>query len=337
MSILFAANLAAGFSAGSVCAGSNTGGQAGYEELSGSSTLFAPVVLEPIATGTGELDVKFPSSQTDFWLGFAFYRSSATTLTYSIAEFGVWGGNKSFAIRLNSNTPTLEWWNGSAWTVISTAPTRLNSKLYGPGKHRFDVHMNVHATTGFIRVYLHGKLILSYSGDTAKNSVTTVDKVAFPSNSSFTYYGEVLVATRKTIGLRINTVSVTGAGGVSGFTTGSYADVDEEGGALSAIDTDYMQSDTADQIHVVALDNLGQTNWGVRAVVVNARCWYTGAAPQKANVVVRMASTNYHGTDKTIGTAGEGIQDVWETNPNTSAAWTSADITNLEVGVRSRT
>lgn len=336
MSFLFAASLFAGYAAGSTYASVSTNGPRGNDDYVNSIVnLYGSVGIAP---GTSNaLLAKLPSAQTEFWVGFDYSSATTSAQTLSIMGIEIAGGNKSFALYLNASVPGLRWWNGSSWTVLSGVSQRRNYNLQGQFTNRFDVHVKLDNSAGFIKVYRYGMLILEFNGDTIENGVSTVDQIRFTGVDSNSSYGEVIIATHRTVGLRLCTLSVASAGSVTGWTSGTFASIDEETQSLASSDADYIESGTVDQVLTVNVDSLGVTTLPVQAVAVNVRGLYTGAAPQGFNALVRMASTDYHAADGALGTTAQGFCDLWATNPNTSLPWTTTDITNLEAGVRSRT
>jgi hypothetical protein len=80
-------------------------------------------------------------------------------------------------------------------------------------------------------------------------------------------------------------------------------------------------------------------SWGVKAIVQEARVRVGATGPQHFDWSVRTASTDYSAGVSNAPTTGFSNfnNQIWATNPNTSAAWTLANITGggLNLGIKS--
>jgi len=345
MGILHASNTLAGVTVNSVAATTITSlsniGDVDYQtgSLNWAVTGFRP----SSANGFQEIDIA--SAQTQFWVAFNHYTLPSTGNTGHMFTCKVNGGSDAISLYCNNNIPELRHWNGSAWIVLSgQVSTRHNLGVAGGVANasltsaRYDIDIKIHSSAGWINVYRGNILILSYSGNTVFNGVTSVNQFRFHHGfTSHTTVSEFLISTNRTIGLRNYSATINGAGASTTFTSGTFTAVDEEDVISSTVDADFALSATADQILGLALDSLLNSLFKIYAVVINFRALNIAGAPESANAFIRVASTNYHGTDSTLLTSYEGRKHVWETNPNTLVDWVAADIPALEAGVRSRT
>jgi hypothetical protein len=140
-----------------------------------------------------------------------------------------------------------------------------------------------------------------------------------------TYLGDV----------RIDTVRPNGAG--------NYADFSRQGGAtnwenvddtLIDADSGYNYSNTVghkDSFDCANLPSIAGTIFGVQ-VSLGARKDDAGSRTLRA--LTRLASTDYEGSDLAPGTDYRFFRHIWEQNPNTSAAWTEAQINGAEFGYK---
>lgn len=115
--------------------------------------------------------------------------------------------------------------------------------------------------------------------------------------------------------------------------TGStnYGVVDETTGAS---DTDYLSLDTAGDL--VLFDHSGLSEdpvdvWAVQIVTGMAKI---EAGDRIMNHVLKQSSTEYNGADFGFGgPTGRHVSNVWETNPATSTAWTTATVNSVKFGI----
>jgi hypothetical protein len=67
--------------------------------------------------------------------------------------------------------------------------------------------------------------------------------------------------------------------------------------------------------------------WSVLAIAQDIRALVGASGPQTVNASVRVSSTDYAGTNISPTSGFTNFNYIWATNPNTSAAWTTSDIT----------
>lgn len=147
-------------------------------------------------------------------------------------------------------------------------------------------------------------------------------------------YGGVVIATENTIGWRLGRL-IPLANGANTAWTGDVSSVDE----TANNDSDYIYSGTADQVETYTVSNYPAsfTGYVPRAVAVSARAKRNTTGPQGLQLCLRVDGTDYFSATKTLGLGYTGQEHVWETNPDTGLAWTSAQLVGLQIGVKSIT
>lgn len=145
-----------------------------------------------------------------------------------------------------------------------------------------------------------------------------VDSAAWPGNS-------------KIVG-----VVPTGAGSSTQWTPSAganYACVDE----LPAVDTDFVSVNAVNQIDIYAAGTLLAPVEAVKCVQVQARCLKEGnPTPLNIQLVCRTYLVDYpDNVSKAVPIAARSFSSLWETNPNTLAAWTKIEVDDMEIGVKS--
>jgi hypothetical protein len=205
---------------------------------------------------------------------------------------------------------------------------------------RLDVFVN-YGTSGEVSVYAGGLLVASYSGNVVTNSATGLDSVLLKAYSGYSgsgscYWSEVAAADADTRAISgIMTLVPTGAGNSSSW-SGSYGNINE-----TVLDSNNINSGTANQVSQFTITPTGTIASGsaVGAVVVSARGHIGSSGPQNLQASVRTSSTDYFSSNLPVAAAYKALQAYWLTNPNTSAAWSAADLNagGFNIGVKSIT
>lgn len=131
------------------------------------------------------------------------------------------------------------------------------------------------------------------------------------------------------------TLTVNGDGNTtSGWVAegGDYTRLQSDDG-----DTSRLYSPLSGQIRQVSLtDTSGLTGKTINSVTVYAKFRSLDPVSNTFQIGIRAGSTDYWSTDKDTVSATTYILfgEVWTTNPNTSAAWTTSDLDALQIGVK---
>lgn len=100
--------------------------------------------------------------------------------------------------------------------------------------------------------------------------------------------------------------------------------------------TTYVASSTLNNLDTNVMGDLATAAGTVYGVQVTnyAQKDITGA--RNIAPVIRQGGTNYAGSDKAVGVGFQFLSQVWEQDPNTSAAWTVAGVNSAEIGAKVR-
>jgi hypothetical protein len=120
--------------------------------------------------------------------------------------------------------------------------------------------------------------------------------------------------------------------GSDGNSTDNYLLVDE---ATPNDDTDYVATATNSQIDLYGMTNLPTPAVSVLSVQWNGQCRKTDAADAYVEPTYRIDGTNYIDSPIMVGNAYHNIFKAVAVSPDTTAAWTQAEIEAMEVGFRS--
>lgn len=140
--------------------------------------------------------------------------------------------------------------------------------------------------------------------------------------SGTSYYGDV----------RVQAIYPDSAGNYTQFTPSAgsnYQCVDE---AVANDDTDYVSSATAAQKDSYGFGAVGITGSvkGIQSLILHRK---DDAGSRTIRRLVRVSGTDYNGSNISVGDSYQYAREIIETNPNTSADWTIADIDGAEFGV----
>jgi hypothetical protein len=279
----------------------------------------------------------FTASST-LWFTARLQQTTTTTANFNLATFYD-GSNIRLRLRIASGgAPTtlfIDKFDGASATTLGTSTLTIAANT----TYKLDVGINYASSGGWVRVYIDGTLFIDsgLTNVTAGGSTTLNGLIlgAGYTSSANTHWSEVIVANEDTRPLGVKTLVPDATGDVTGWTAGTWADIDE----TPASDTDLAVSDTAAQVLAVNCTGMptGASNLTVRAVksVVLACRGVTG--PTKIDIGLRQSSTNAFASSQTLDTGYAVYTATWTTNPITSAAFTSSEITALQLAYRSAT
>jgi hypothetical protein len=251
------------------------------------------------------------------------------------ARFRWCDGSGTEVIRLtqvySTNALTLQYYDGAAWQTAGTAIT-VDMTV----RQTIDIHAVVNSASGSLKLYLSGTERID-SGTVDLSSITSLGKVrcygASVSVLGFgTYMSQVIVADEPTIGWRLTTVPPTGAGSDTAW-TGGYAEIDE----VTYSDADFVNSATANQVETFSHSTTVPSGYSVRGVAVTARANCGASGPQNLQLAIRSGGTNYFSSSNLLDVGYGAFVNIWETDPATSADFTTSALSTLQYGVKSIT
>jgi hypothetical protein len=163
------------------------------------------------------------------------------------------------------------------------------------------------------------------------------------SSSLYTYYDDLYICDNNGsvnntfLGdCRIETLYPNGNGNSSDFMgsdsnqTDNYLLVDE---ATHNSDTDYVYDSVVDQVDLYTFGNLTGTIGTIHGIVVEPVLRKTDAGTRTARTIIRQNSTNYESSEIFPSTTYVPYPTIWETDPDTSSAWTETGVNSAEYGI----
>lgn len=201
-----------------------------------------------------------------------------------------------------------------------------------------EIECVIHDTTGSVKVYCDGTLILNLTGvDTRNGTPTTVDN--WRTNPAATTIGStdwddlyiIDSATKPADVYRIETVAVNADGATLNWTpstgTDHYAVVDE----LPVSTTDYLQTSTLNDVDELEVGTLSTAPSGILAVQAIGFFEKTDVSTRACAVDVKSSSSTGAGTGVNLSTSGTWVGNLLNTDPATSTAWTQSGVENAKL------
>lgn len=276
------------------------------------------------------------TSTTSGWLHFdQDMATGGSDLSY-VTAFELLTSAGAARIRMQTDVDVggvkMEYWNGSAWTAAGSTITGVDLASI----QTFDVSWTVNSGTGSIALYIAGTERIT-SGSIDLSGIANIAQVKFYGRAGAAterFISQVIFANESTIGMRLMTGYASGAGSDSAWGSGTYASIDE----AVYNDVDFIASSTNAQVSTFAMTlNSAVTGYTVQAVVATARAKKGATGPANLQLAVRASSTNYFSASKALTTGYAPYVEVWETNPATAIAWTVAEATAAQFGVKAIT
>lgn len=214
--------------------------------------------------------------------------------------------------------------------------------------HCLEVHLVIDNSSGVVQVKVDGVLYIDESNiDTQNSANADVQQIQFGGTSGSNYFTGYVddLAVNDTNGSA--NVSWIGRGGIYAIfpnAAGASTDLTPSSGANYAAvddvppddDTTYVEGASVDDHDSYAMSDLSPT-----AGTISSACWWVYGKLDEAGTgefapVLRSGGTDYTGTDQVLDTDYNYYYQVYETDPDTSSAWTVAGINAAEAGVKVR-
>jgi hypothetical protein len=218
----------------------------------------------------------------------------------------------------------LEVYRGDKVTLLATGTNPLR---YDGTYAFYEFHIKLDEAAGVIQTRKDGVLDIDYAGDTMPGSDTTADKIrVFSIPGTGVYYDDFVVHDVNgpynkswPNGAHVSVLRPNGAGGLTQWDPSSgsnYACLDEAAPSM----TDYVYTNTADEIDTYALGNLPAEAATVKAVIPHYWGHKEGApAVTQIKRVLRKSSTNYEGGALAVPATTMGLiaaaAEILETDP----------------------
>ena len=257
---------------------------------------------------------------------------------FQISMGGDSGATLHLLLSRNASTGQLELYRN--FTLIATGTLNL---LVGVWYYiEFQATINDTTGTGIVRINGDTNPDINFTGDTRNGGTSTnIDAVAIWTSST-TYFDDFYVlnstgsVNNTFLGdVRIHSLSPNGNGasstltGSDGNQVNNFQQVDE----LPYDTADYNGSPNTGDRDTYTMTDLPAGASSVLAVQNNIIAAKSDATLASAKSVLRTGGTNYYGTTQALASSYVDYYQIYETNPNTTIAWTISDVNGLESGM----
>jgi len=231
-------------------------------------------------------------------------------------------------------------YDGTTITNLVTGPANLFPNVNNQvAQGRIDFQITNYGATSVCNLYVNGVFYATFSGSTTVAGLTNFNCVNLPSSPAGNNPGgalgsasEVIVANEDTRSFSLMTMAPRAAGTTSGWT-----------GLFSAVNPVTINDANSTFTNTVALDEQFQVtavasgSYAVRQVKVNARMSATaGSTATHVATGFNLGGTVSVGTPfGPLGTAFVDEESYYATNPVSTVAWTTTDLSTIQVDLRS--
>ena len=315
--------------------------QTGLPSLSRTAFSRGALSIGDVDVGTTYPLTRYYSSQawdaasSDFWFHAAFGSlgaQDANTANQPMVWFADASGTDRLFIRGTGTAGQFKISKRSAAGVFTDLATGTASAFppseLGMRPIFLDVHVE-YSTTGRVRVYLNGTLVADTgaSVDVTTDAATALARVSVCSlvkQASGNTHGwsELLVADVDTRGAALWTIAPAASGTTQLWTPNTVGNINETG----INDGTWVATPTAGQKSGWTVSTTVPTgSWSVLAIIQDARVSAGLSGPLHFEWYYRSAAgTDYTTGSETPVTAFANFQHVWNTDPATGIAWTTA-------------
>lgn len=324
-----------------------------------SSLIDTAMVSEGItfATNAGAFCKKtWEVAASEVWIGWRMARTATGAANSTCIVLTILSDNQAlFQLRGQSSGAGSNWGTFSGDILYFTSQTASSAftggtdfwALVDANIHKFDIHMKMHGSAGFLRIYEDGALLFDsglMNTLLISGGPTTCNSIQFGRADNVTNYNvavsEIYVgdASSDSRDVRVAELALSANGANTAWTNDILA-VDETG----FDDSDFIYSSAANDVETYTIADLpgsGATaNWLPSDFIVSSRGRHGGTGPQNLQSVVRISGTDYASSN--IALVEEafrgGLQSIWAVSPATAVYWTRAEVNGLEAGVKSIT
>lgn len=211
-----------------------------------------------------------------------------------------------------------------------------NSTLQISTWNYVEIELTRSATVGIVNVYFNGALVATASA--ANTGAIAIDTLSFftefyNANKDVDDLYVTNVATK--LGeCRIDTLRPSADTAQKDWTPSSgITDFSRVNEAHFDGDTTYISAAVATNYDLFDVDNLTTSPASVFAVQTVMAARKDDATTRQVRTKMKNGATTTNGTTQNMGTSFGFTTDLYQTNPNTAAAWTAADVNAMQLGV----
>lgn len=236
----------------------------------------------------------------------------------------------------------------AAGTVTSLGNTSAGFTQTPTVPDKLDIFIN-YAVAGSMQIYINGTRVFDFSGDVTTDGATQLQLAdfgaftyvtGFSGSGSFTAWSEVIAATTDTRSLGLVTQVPTANGNTHNWDSGTASDIGATSYATGDAAPNYALTAGLIQEYQVT-PALPGGFYSILAVVHKARLAASPSPPADMQFMVRSAGADFVSGTLAPNLSYTTLQNVWDVNPATSAAWLPTDLpsasTAYNMGLKSIT
>ena len=294
----------------------------------------------------------FGAAKTDVWARAAVFFHGGSSLSPEDTWFQFYDPATSAqcCVTFTSTDGLLRAYTGGKTTLLGTSSTAMTADAW----HVLEIRVQITSTTaGIIEVWQDGTRVINFSGDNTSTTTASVQSVAIG------HFGNLLnstvgsyiafddIAINDTAGTvnngrpgdgRVVLLAPNGAGSSTQWVRGgtdtgaNYSQVNE----LPPSMTQYVGSSTVGNRDLYALADLTVSVQSINVVELLTLAQNSDTGGGSIGPTLKSGATVSENAAVSLGTSAGYVTSRWETDPNTSAAWTAAAVNALEAGVTVR-
>lgn len=295
-----------------------------------------------------------PAAKTDVWVRFAFFAHTASpAVAMPFAALDDAAGIIQTSLTYTASDGLVRLYRGTVNTLLATAGTAFPPDTWHVLEWRTQI---TNATTGISELWLDGNQVINFSGDNVQSSTQfnvqalelgAIDPGGVSGIGIGSYYAYDDIAINDTVGTvnngragdgRVVLLSPTGAGSSTVLTRGgtdtgaNWSQVSE----LPPSILQYVSSATVGDRDLYAMADLGVAVQSINVVEAIALAQNSDAGGGSIAPTVKSGATTNEASPIGLSTSPGYVTARWETDPNTTAAWTQAAVNALEAGATVR-
>jgi hypothetical protein len=295
-----------------------------------------PYALSLLENNTIASPVFAPSSSTVTWIHFRSWSNQNNTTEASLLLRVLDAAGNPMCDVIGEAVVGVGWTNrldlvarDSAGSVIDVGTHIINVSTV----NTIDVRVEVDPTFINCKLYINGGLAATSNQPSNAGAWTNPTQInvrgLFASPSAPQYFSEFIISDKDTRNARMSLLRPLALGGLTDWVgdVTQLADDDSTSGITTTI------AEQRESVTITAYT--GATN--ISSMVIATQAVAGSGAPQNMKHLIRKSAVNYEGATTHL------LQEVLEyditdfqTNPATSAPWSSADLTGLEIGFISK-
>lgn len=315
--------------------------------------------LKALVSNTGSIGAyktfAFGSNLTDVWVRFGLFLHLGTS-TAEIAVCQIFDSAAALQANVGYNPSTSQFVarRGAVGSGTSLATSATSGGYPQDAWHLFEVRYQVTSTTvGVMEVWLNGVQVINFSGDNTNTANVNAASVAIGAASSGSvgfagaYVGIDDIAINDTSGSlnngrpgdgRVIYLVPTGAGSSTGLSRGgtdsgaNWSQVEETPPSM----TDYVWSATVAARDLYAITDAPTGTLSIAVVELVAYAVNSDAGAGSLGLTLKSGATTNEATSQALSSGVGYYRARYETDPNTSAAWTLSALQAIEAGVTVR-